>query len=77
MVSGLGEFQFNWVSLNGQGYLDRSDFYEEDGCYTFEVTITNEHGNTFTSSDSRIEFFWDANEADAKDASDDQKATAC
>ena len=76
LVSGLGEFQFNWVSLNGQGYLDRSDFYDDDGCYTFEVTIVNEHGQTFTSSVSRIEFFWDSNEA-TPDSSDDQKATAC
>ena len=76
IVSGMGEFQFNWVSLNGQGYLDRSDFYDEDGCYTFEVTIANEHGQTFTSTDSRIEFFWDSNEA-TPDSSDDQKATAC
>ena len=76
LVSGLGEFQFNWVSLNGQGYLDRSDFYDDDGCYTFEVTIVNEHGQTFTSSVSRIEFFWDSNEA-TSDSSDDQKATAC
>jgi len=76
IVSGMGEFQFNWVSLNGQGYLDRSDFYDDDGCYTFEVTIVNEHGQTFTSSVSRIEFFWDSNEA-TSDSSDDQKATAC
>ena len=25
-------------------YLDKDDFYDNDGCYTFEITIENEHG---------------------------------
>ena len=31
-----GDFNFNWVSLHpGGGYLDKDDFYGNDGCYTF------------------------------------------
>ena len=54
------------------GYLDKGDFYGDDGCYTFEITIENVHGDTFTSTDSQIEFFWDSNEAGG-----DDPATAC
>ena len=47
---------------NDLSILDRDDFYSGDGCYTFEVKIINELGETYTTSDSRIEFFWDSNE---------------
>ena len=73
---GLGEFQFDWVSLHGQGYLDRGDFFNGDGCYTFEVTLENEHGETFVSTDSRIEFYWEANEASSS-SDDDKPAEGC
>ncbi len=76
IVNGLGEFLYDWVSLDGQGYLDRSDFYNGDGCYTFEVTVVNEHGETFVSTDSQISFSWESNEADS-DTADDEPATAC
>lgn len=67
IVPGLGEFSFNWVQMpgtysNDMSILDRDDFYSGDGCYTFEVKIINELGETYTTSDSRIEFFWDSNE---------------
>lgn len=74
IVNGLGEFSFNWVTLpgTGAGDLERSDFYDEDGCYTFEVTIENENGEIHVDSSSKIKFFWDANE----DATDDEDQPA-
>ena len=75
--SGYGDFNFNWVSLHPNGgYLDRDSFYDSDGCYTFEITVENKHGETLVSTDSQIRFFWDANEADS-DTSDDKPAEAC
>ena len=77
VVGGLGEFAFDWVMMPGtqSNYLDRSDFYNDDGCYTFEVTIENEHGDTFTDSSSKLQFYWDDNEANSDDT--DQMAVAC
>jgi hypothetical protein len=77
IVNGLGEFSFNWVTLpgTGAGDLERSDFYEEDGCYTFEVTIENENGEIHVDSSSKIKFFWDANEANEND-DEDQPASS-
>lgn len=77
VASGYGDFNFNWVSLHTNGgYLERGDFYDEDGCYTFEITIENEHGSTLVSTDSQIRFYWNANEATA-DTGDDKPAEAC
>ena len=61
IANGYGDFNFNWVSLQwaGGGYLDKDDFMEVDGCYTFEITIKNEHGSTLVSTDSQIRFHWD------------------
>ena len=75
---GLGEFIFDWVLLPGTnaGNLERIDFYQDDGCYTFEVTIENVHGEVYVDTSSQIEFFWDANEANS-DTSDDKEAEAC
>ncbi len=72
-----GDFNFNWVSLHpGGGYLDKDDFYGNDGCYTFEITIENEHGSTLVSTDSQIRFYWEDNSADW-DTSNDKPAEAC
>ena len=79
VVSGLGTFTREWVVLPGteSGYLARDDFYSSgDDCYTFEVTIENEHGETLVDTSSKIEFYWDSNEATA-DSEDDQPAVAC
>ncbi len=77
IANGYGDFNFNWVSLHtGGGYLDKDDFYGSDGCYTFEITIENEYGGTLVSTDSRIQFFWDAN-SDDWDTSNDKPAEAC
>ena len=79
VVSGLGTFTREWVVLPGteSGYLARDDFYSSgDDCYTFEVTIENEHGETLVDTSSKIEFYWDSNEATAE-SEDDQPAVAC
>ena len=74
VANGYGDFNFDWVSLHMDGgYLEKGDFYGSDGCYTFEITIANEHGDTFVSTDSQIRFYWDDNEAN----NDDQPAEAC
>ena len=69
IANGVGEFRFDWVMLPGteSGNLARDSFYADDGCYTFEVEIVNEHGETYTDSSSKIEFFWDSNEAGGDD----------
>jgi hypothetical protein len=79
IVNGLGEFRFDWVMLPGTsaGDLDRSDFYQDDGCYTFEVTIENENGDTHVDSSSKIEFFWDSNEATDDDTDDSASSANC
>ncbi|MBT5183719.1 MAG: hypothetical protein HOM47_00910 [Euryarchaeota archaeon] len=74
--NGAGQFNFDWVTLDNGADLERSDFYDIDGCYTFEVTIENVHGEVHVDTSSQIEFFWDANEADP-DTSDDKEAEAC
>ena len=77
IANGYGDFNFNWVSLHtGGGYLDKDDFYGNDGCYTFEITIENEYGSTLVSTDSQIRFYWDDNRAD-DDTSNDKPAEAC
>ena len=76
VANGYGDFNFDWVSLHmGGGYLEKDAFYGEDGCYTFEITIDNEHGNTFVSTDSQIRFYWDENEVD--NADEDKTAEGC
>ena len=74
VVNGLGEFWSGWVMMPGTnaGNLDRDDFYSGDGCYTFEIEIINEHGETYVDSSSQISFNWDSNEAGG-----DEPATAC
>ena len=77
IANGYGDFNFNWVSLHtGGGYLDKDSFYGDDGCYTFEITIENEHGSTLVSTDSQIRFYWEDNSADW-DTSNDKPAEAC
>ena len=70
-----GEFFFDWVPMPGTDgdKLAKDDFYSGDGCYTFEIEIVNVLGETYTDSSSRIEFFWDSNEA----SGDSQPAEAC
>ena len=77
IANGVGEFRFDWVMLPGteSGNLARDSFYADDGCYTFEVEIVNEHGDTHVDSSSKIQFYWDDNEASNDDQ--DQPAEAC
>ena len=70
-----GVTQQTWLGLCGTyddpemaiEYIARDDFYDDDGCYTFEVTITNElyeeAQTTVINSDS-WELEWDAQESD-------------
>ena len=74
VANGFGDFSSYWVSLHSDGgILEKGDFYGDDGCYTFEITVTNEHGETLVSDVSKIEFFWDENEA----SGDSKPAEAC
>ncbi len=77
IVNGIGEFFGGWVVMPGTnaGDLARDDFYDSDGCYTFEVEIVNDLGETYTDASSQIEFFWDDNEINNDDQ--DQPAEAC
>ena len=77
IVNGVGEFWFDWVRMPGTsaGDLAKDDFYNGDGCYTFEVEIVNVLGETYTDSSSQIHFYWDSNEASTDDT--DQAAEAC
>ena len=70
VVNGLGDFWFDWVRMPGTsaGDLAKDDFYTGDGCYTFEVEIVNVLGETHVDSSSKIEFFWDSNEADSSNS---------
>ena len=64
-VAGIGDFWSGWVAMPGTeaGNLARDDFYDGDGCYTFEVSIQNELGDDTVDSSSKIEFSWESNEA--------------
>ena len=76
-ADGYGDFSSYWVSLHlGEDYLEKGDFYNNDGCYTFEITLENKHGSTLVSTDSQIRFYWNDNEA-TSDTSDDKPAEAC
>ena len=77
-VNGLGDFWFDWVRMPGTsaGDLARDDFYTGDACYTFEVEIVNVLGETYVDSSSKIDFFWDSNEAE-QDVEKHQNAEAC
>ena len=76
VVSGVGEFAYDWVILPGteSNYLAKDDFYGDDGCYTFEVKISNEHGELRSDMSSKIQFYWDENEAGSGAGT---MATAC
>ena len=61
LVNGLGDFNFNWVSLmpGTGGYLARDDFYDNDGCYTFRNAqlTTLEENHTLVSLIHKLGFF--------------------
>jgi len=65
-----------WLGLSGTAeddagaeYLERDQFYEDDGCYTFEVTITND---LYSSSPTTVidEYAWDLAWDDSEAESD-------
>ena len=65
----------SWIGLSGDTeddlgteYLDRDSFFDSDGCYTFEVTITNSY---YSDSPSRIienswNFDWEEDSSSAE-----------
>ena len=75
---GSSDISTGWVTLDGTAtravggidtsYLDRDDFYQGDGCYTMEFTVTNDlwHSsmgeNKLIDDNAAYEFFWDYNE---------------
>jgi hypothetical protein len=78
-ASGIGEFGASWVLLPGSvgNNLKKDSFYDDDGCYTFEVTITNEAtGSIMSDSRSKVNLSWNDNDSD-DDTSNNQKAAAC
>ena len=64
-----------WLGLSGTAeddagaeYLERDQFYEDDGCYTFEVTITNDLYSTSPTTvinEYAWDLTWDDSEADS------------
>ena len=84
-MPGVGDFWSGWVSIPVEQssstlkLLQRDNFYDGDGCYTFVITIQNVLGEEFTDSSSEIKFFWDENEANqGNENSPPQKsATSC
>ena len=78
-AAGIGEFGANWVLLPGSigNTLKKDSFYDDDGCYTFEVKITNEvTGAVITDSRSMIDLSWNDNDSDTE-TNNNQKAIAC
>ncbi len=79
MAAGIGEFGSNWVLLPGSvgNNLKKDSFYDDDGCYTFDVTITNEvTGTVISDSRSKVDLSWNDNDSDT-DTTNNQKATDC
>ena len=64
-----------WLGLSGTAeddagaeYLERDEFYEDDGCYTFEVTISNDlysSSPTTVISEYAWDLTWDEDEAES------------
>ena len=77
-TGGTGDISTGWVTLDGTttgtiggidvSYLDRDDFYQGDGCYTMELTVTHEvwssslGENSLVDDNAAFEFFWEYNE---------------
>ena len=76
---GSGDISNAWLALDGttQGevggepdvsYLARDDFYQGDGCYTMEITVTSDlDGSTLVDDNAAYEFFWEYNEDENRD----------
>ena len=66
-----------WLGLSGTvednagaEYLERDQFYDDDGCYTFEVTITNDLYSTSPTTvidEYAWNLTWESDEADSVD----------
>ena len=53
-VSSIGDFWSGWVAMRyrNAGSLAKNDFWDGDGCYTFEVSIQNTLGEDVNGSSS-------------------------
>jgi hypothetical protein len=86
-AGGAGDVEGAWLDLEGDGqkldsfnnvqyYIPRGDFFDSDGCYSIEVTVTHESGFGDTFSDTSSQgylFWWDYNEnrdTEGEDTSD-------
>ena len=79
---GGGLVENAWLDLDGNGeklnafnemqnYIPRGDFYDGDGCYTIEITVTHDtpFGDVFSGTSSQgYQFWWNYNEE--RDTSD-------
>ena len=64
-------FSYRWLAIPGTGFdpntgtveiLERNDFFDDDGCYTFQVIVTNEYYGGSTAvhmSSSSWELNWE------------------
>jgi hypothetical protein len=64
-------FSDRWLAIPGTGFdpntgtveiLERNDFFDDDGCYTFQVIVTNEFYDGSTAvhtSSSSWELSWE------------------
>ncbi|MDP6870309.1 MAG: hypothetical protein QGI21_06020 [Candidatus Poseidoniaceae archaeon] len=78
ITNGYGEFYSGWVLLPGggpQNTVPRS-VYDDDGCYTFKVTLTNDVGDTFVDDRSKLDLHWNDNDAD-DDSTNNQDPEVC
>jgi hypothetical protein len=81
---GSGIVEDAWVDLDGEGekidafgqsthYIPRESFYQEDGCYTITISVTQvaPFGDVYSDTSSQgWEFFWEYNENRNTDNSD-------
>ena len=81
---GSGIVEDAWVNLDGEGektdafgqstnYIPRESFYQEDGCYTITISVTQDSpfGDVYSDISSQgWEFFWEYNENRDTDNSD-------
>jgi hypothetical protein len=85
-TDGGGLIESAWLDLDGTGvkldafggtqnYIPRDDFYDGDGCYTIDITVTHDSpfGDVFSDSATQgFQFWWEYNETrDSSDANGD------
>ena len=90
LLSGAGSVEDSWLQLSGTDsgtfgieYIDRADFYQDDGCYHLKFTLvldssvdTNQEGTMQFSSEG-YDYSWEYNENrdTTTDSNGDEKET--